>query len=43
MEDETEATAKVFYDMFDTTKKPLHSKTKVSQLDATGHMMALKS
>jgi hypothetical protein len=29
--DEPEATAKAFYDMFATTKKPLHANTKVSQ------------
>jgi hypothetical protein len=33
-EDEPEATTKVFYDMFDAAQKPLHGKTKVSQLDA---------
>jgi hypothetical protein len=32
-EDEPEATAKVFYDMFDAAQKPFHDKTKVSQLD----------
>jgi hypothetical protein len=30
-EDKLEATAKAFYDMFATTKKPLHANTKVSQ------------
>jgi hypothetical protein len=43
MEDELEATAKAFYDMFDVAQKPLHSKTKVSQLDAIGNIMAFKS
>jgi hypothetical protein len=42
MEDEPEATTKAFYDMFDATEKPLHGKTKVSQLDAIGHIMMLK-
>ena len=35
-EDEPEATTKAFYDMFDAAQKPLHGKTKVSQLDAIG-------
>jgi hypothetical protein len=43
MEDEPDPTAKVFYDMFDATQKPLHDQTKVSQLDAIGRVMALKS
>jgi hypothetical protein len=43
MEDEPEATANAFYDMFDVTQKPLHGKTKVSQLDAIGRIMAFKS
>jgi hypothetical protein len=43
MEDEPEATAKAFYDMFDATQKPLHGKTMVSQLDAIGRIMAFKS
>jgi hypothetical protein len=43
MADEPEATVKAFYDMFDATQKLLHGKTKVSQLDAIGHIMALKS
>jgi len=42
-EEEPEETAKAFYDMFSLAQKPLHSKTKVSQLDAIGHIMALKS
>nr|ACN31383.1 unknown [Zea mays] len=42
-EDEPEATAKTFYDMFDAAQKPLHGKTKVSQLDAIGRIMAFKS
>jgi hypothetical protein len=42
-DDEPEPTAKAFYDMFDVAQKPLHGHTKVSQLDATGHVMAFKS
>jgi hypothetical protein len=43
MEDELEPIAKAFYDMFDVAQKPLHSQTKVSQLDAIGHVIAFKS
>jgi hypothetical protein len=42
-EDEPEPTAKTFYDMFDAAQKPLNGQTKVSQLDAIGHVMAFKS
>jgi hypothetical protein len=42
-EEEPDPTAKVFYDMFDATPKPLYSQTKVSQLDAIGRVMAFKS
>jgi hypothetical protein len=42
-EDEPEATANAFYDMFDATCKLLHDNTNVSQLDAIGRIMALKS
>jgi hypothetical protein len=41
-EDEPETTAKAFYDMFVATRKPLHDKTKVSQLDAIGRIMTFK-
>jgi len=41
--EEPEATAKAFYDMFAAAQKPLHDQTKVSQLDAIGRVMALKS
>jgi hypothetical protein len=41
--DKPEATAKVFCEMFDMAQKPLHGKTKVSQLDAIGRIMAFKS
>jgi hypothetical protein len=43
MDDEPESTAKAFHDMFDVAQKPLHGQTKVSQLDAIGHVMAFKS
>jgi hypothetical protein len=43
MEDEPEPTAKTFYDMFDAAQKPIHGQINVSQLDAFGHVMALKS
>jgi hypothetical protein len=42
-DDEPEPTAKAFYDMFDAAQNPLHGQTKVSQLDAIGRVMALKS
>jgi hypothetical protein len=43
MEDELEPTAKALYDMFDAAQKPLHVKTKVSQLDAIGRVIVFKS
>jgi hypothetical protein len=45
MEDEPEAyrtREKAFYDMFNATQKPLHGKTKVSQLDVIGWIIALE-
>jgi hypothetical protein len=42
-DDEPEPTTKAFYDMFDVAQKPLHGQTKVSQLDAIGHVMAFTS
>ena len=42
-EEEPEATAKAFYDMFTVAQKPLHGQTKVSQLDAIERIMTLKS
>jgi hypothetical protein len=42
-EDEPEETVKVYYDMLSSAQKPLHEKTTVSQLDAIGCLMALKS
>jgi hypothetical protein len=42
-EEEPESTAKAFYDMLAASHKPLHGHTTVSQLDAIGRIMALKS
>ena len=42
-EEEPEATAKAYYDMLAAAQQPLHGHTKVSQLDAIGRLMALKS
>jgi hypothetical protein len=41
--DEPEANAKAFYHIFDVAQEPLHSKTKVSKLDAFGRTMTFKS
>ena len=41
--EEPEESAKAFYDMFAAAQKPLHEHTNVSQLDAIGRLMALKS
>jgi hypothetical protein len=38
-----EATAQLFFNMMDSAQKPLHDWTKVSQLDAIGRLMGLKS
>jgi len=43
MEEEPEETAKAYYDMLSSAQKPLHGDTTVSQLDAIGRVMALKS
>jgi hypothetical protein len=43
MEEEPEETAKAYYDMLSSAHRPLHGYTKVSQLDAIGRVMALKS
>jgi hypothetical protein len=43
VEEEPEGSAKAFYDMFASAQKSLHGHTKVSQLDAIGRVMALKS
>ena len=42
-EEEMEAAAQAFYDMMDLAQKPLHDRTTVSQLDAIGRVMGLKS
>jgi hypothetical protein len=42
-EKEMEAAAQAFYDMMDSAQKPLHDRTTVSQLDAIGRIMGLKS
>ena len=42
-EEEPEATAKAYYDMLSAAQQPLHSHTKVSQLDAIGRVMAFKA
>ena len=42
-EEEPEATAKAYYDMLAAAQQPLHNHTKVSQLDAIGRLMAVKS
>ena len=42
-EEETEAIAKVYYDMLAAAQEPLHGHTKVSQLDAIARLMAMKS
>jgi hypothetical protein len=43
LEEEPEESAKSFYDMLSSAQKPLHEKTMVSQLDAIGRIMGLKS
>jgi hypothetical protein len=42
-DEEPEPTAKVFYAMLDSAQKLLHNKTMISQLDAIGRLMGLKS
>ena len=42
-EDPPEPTAKAYYDMLSSAQKPFHEHTDVSQLDAVGRIMALKS
>jgi hypothetical protein len=41
--EETEASAKAFYDMMSSTQKPLHDRTMVCQLDAIRRVMGFKS
>jgi hypothetical protein len=43
LEEKPEESAKAFYDMLSSAQKPLHEKTLVSQLDAIGRIMGLKS
>jgi hypothetical protein len=42
-DEEPEATAKAYYDMLEAAQKPLHEQTNVSQLDAIGRLIDLKS
>jgi len=39
-EEETEGTAKAYYEMLEAAQKQLHSQTKVSQLDGIERLMA---
>ena len=41
--EEMEAATQAFYDMMDSAQKPLYDRSMVSQLDAIGHLMELKS
>ena len=41
--EEMEAAAQAFYDMTNSAQKPLHDRSTVSQLDAIGLLMGLKS
>jgi hypothetical protein len=43
LKEKPEESAKAFYDMLSSAQKPLHEKTTVSQLDAIGRIMGLKS
>jgi hypothetical protein len=43
VEEDPEETAKAFYEMMSSAQKPLHEKTTMSQLDAIGCLLALKS
>jgi hypothetical protein len=38
-----EAAAQAFYNMMDSTHKPFHDRSTVSQVDAIGRLMGLKS
>ena len=42
-EEDPEASAKAFYEMMSSAQKPLHENTSMSQLDAIGRLIALKS
>ena len=41
--EEMEVAAQAFYDVMDSAQKPLHDRSMVSQLDAIGRLMGLKS
>lgn len=43
VEEDPEETAKAFYEMMSSAQKPLHEKTTMSQLDAIGRLLGLKS
>jgi hypothetical protein len=43
VEEDPEKTAKAFFTMLDLAQKPLHEKTRVSQLDGISRLIALKS
>jgi hypothetical protein len=43
LEEDPEETANAFYEMMSSAQKPLHEKTTMSQLDAIGRLLALKS
>jgi len=43
VEEDPEETAKAFYDMMESAQKPLHEKTKLTQLDAVSRLIGLKS
>ena len=42
-EDEMEESAKAFYEMLESSKRPLHEHTELCQLDAIAQVMALKA
>ena len=42
-DEEMEESAKAFYAMLESSKRPLHEHTKISQLDAIAQVMALKA
>jgi len=43
VEEDPEETAKAFYEMMESAKKPLHKYTTLSQLECMGRLMGLKS
>ncbi len=42
-DDEMEESAKAFYEMLESSKRPLHEQTELCQLDAIAQVMALKA